>query len=87
MQIRTATLKQLTSEEVATWSSIQRDEPELASPFFRPEFAQAVGSVRNDVEVAILEDAGRRDRILSLPAFAMEHWSTGGHHSIRLSRV
>jgi CelD/BcsL family acetyltransferase involved in cellulose biosynthesis len=59
MQIRTATLKQLTSEEVAAWNSIQRDEPELASPFFRPEFAQAVGSVRDDVEVAILEDAGR----------------------------
>lgn len=74
MQIRTATLKELTSEEVAAWSSIQRDEPELASPFFRPEFAQAVASVRNDVEVAILEDA---DRPIGFLPFQRSRWNSG----------
>ena len=40
------------------WSQIQRDNEELASPYFRPEFTQAVASVRGDVEVAVLEDHG-----------------------------
>jgi CelD/BcsL family acetyltransferase involved in cellulose biosynthesis len=49
----------LTPEEVHAWSDLQRADPTLESPFFRPEFTQAVAAVRADVEVAILEEAGQ----------------------------
>ncbi len=49
---------ELTRQQVASWSRFQQADPSFASPFFRPEFTQAVGAVREDVEVAILEEAG-----------------------------
>jgi CelD/BcsL family acetyltransferase involved in cellulose biosynthesis len=49
---------QLGQEHRIAWSEIQRANPELDSPYFRPEFTQAVASVRDDVEVAVLEDHG-----------------------------
>ena len=36
------------------WSEIQAAEPALESPYFRPEFTQAVAQVRRDVEVAVM---------------------------------
>ena len=36
------------------WSEIQAAEPALDSPYFRPEFTQAVAQVRRDVEVALM---------------------------------
>ncbi len=38
------------------WSEIQTAEPALDSPYFRPEFTQAVAQVRRDVEVAVILD-------------------------------
>jgi CelD/BcsL family acetyltransferase involved in cellulose biosynthesis len=38
------------------WSEIQAAEPALESPYFRPEFTQAVAKVRRDVEVAVMFD-------------------------------
>ena len=35
------------------WSQFQAAEPALDSPYFRPEFTQAVAKVRRDVEVAL----------------------------------
>lgn len=58
MSIRATTYDRLTSEEISAWSTIQRAEPALASPYFRPEFTEAVAAVRDDVEVAILEESG-----------------------------
>jgi CelD/BcsL family acetyltransferase involved in cellulose biosynthesis len=58
MNIRTVKYDRLTNEEIVAWSTIQRAEPALASPFFRPEFTEAVAAVRDDVEVAVLEDNG-----------------------------
>jgi CelD/BcsL family acetyltransferase involved in cellulose biosynthesis len=51
-------VRDLTPEHLAAWSSLQRAEPSLDSPFFRPEFTRAVASVRNDVGVAVLEEHG-----------------------------
>jgi CelD/BcsL family acetyltransferase involved in cellulose biosynthesis len=48
----------LTPEQVLTWSQLQRNDPAVDSPYFRPEFTQAVAQVRGDVEVAILEEDG-----------------------------
>src|SRR5262249_6837981 len=44
---------------VETWMALQRGNPALASPYFHPEFTQAIAAVRNDVEIAVVEDAGR----------------------------
>ena len=58
MKITLVPGNQLTAEQAAAWSRIQRAEASLASPYFRPEFTQAVAAVRDDVETAILEDRG-----------------------------
>ena len=58
MDIRNIKFDQLTATEIADWSAIQRDNPMFASAYFRPEFTQAVASVRDDVEVAVLSEAG-----------------------------
>ncbi len=43
----------------AAWEHIQRANPALASPFFRPEFTRLMATVCRYVEVAVLEDAGQ----------------------------
>jgi len=48
----------LCREHVQLWSHLQQTNPSLASPYFRPEFTMAVASVRGDVYVAMLEEAG-----------------------------
>src|SRR5262249_60202139 len=50
---------ELTSQHVDAWSRIQRGNPVLDSPFFRPEFVQQVARFRSDVEVAVLECDGQ----------------------------
>jgi CelD/BcsL family acetyltransferase involved in cellulose biosynthesis len=47
--------RDLTEEQILAWSSIQRANGQLDSPFFSPRFTRAVAAVRADVEVAILE--------------------------------
>lgn len=57
MLFRLSPAAELTAAEVDVWSRIQRENLDLANPFFRPEFTQAVAAVRDDVEVAVfLED-------------------------------
>jgi CelD/BcsL family acetyltransferase involved in cellulose biosynthesis len=51
--------QQLTSQELALWDHIQRSSRDFESPYFRPEFTQAVASVRDDVEVLVIEDQGQ----------------------------
>lgn len=58
MNIRVTKFETLTHDEIAIWSEIQRLETSLDSPYFRPEFTRAVAGVRNDVEVAVLEESG-----------------------------
>ncbi|MBN2476312.1 MAG: GNAT family N-acetyltransferase [Pirellulales bacterium] len=59
MKITVVDADRLGSEQVALWSEIQRANPSLASPYFRPEYVRAVASVRKGVAVGILEEAGR----------------------------
>jgi CelD/BcsL family acetyltransferase involved in cellulose biosynthesis len=49
---------ELSPAQVDAWSQIQRASAEFGSPYFRPEFTQAVAAVRSDVEVAVLEEGG-----------------------------
>ena len=51
--------RDLAPELVQQWSRLQQAEPSYQSPYFRPEFTQAVAAVRSDVEVAVLEEGGR----------------------------
>jgi CelD/BcsL family acetyltransferase involved in cellulose biosynthesis len=45
----------LTRAEWNLWDRWQQEQPALESPYFRPEFTQAVAAVRDDVEIAVLE--------------------------------
>lgn len=56
MRVTVLPASRLTDDHVSRWSEIQQAEPSLASPFFRPEFAQALASVRDDVAVGIVEE-------------------------------
>jgi CelD/BcsL family acetyltransferase involved in cellulose biosynthesis len=58
MKIAVLSADQLTSDHVQAWSRWQRADAALDSPFFRPEYAQAVAAVRTDVKIAVLEEDG-----------------------------
>jgi CelD/BcsL family acetyltransferase involved in cellulose biosynthesis len=58
VQISTIRAGELTSLHIDTWSQIQTSDARFDSPFFRPEFTQIVASARDDVEVAMLQQAG-----------------------------
>ncbi len=58
MNIRCIPADQLTAEHLAAWAAIVRADAALASPYFRPEFTQAVAAVRSDVEIGLLEEGG-----------------------------
>jgi CelD/BcsL family acetyltransferase involved in cellulose biosynthesis len=55
MSVRLVRPQELGAAETAAWARLQDDDPAFASPFFCPEFTQVVGSVRDDVRVAVLE--------------------------------
>jgi hypothetical protein len=50
--------RRLTDELIGHWRQILSKTPQLAGPCFRPEFTVAVAHVRDDFEVAGLEEAG-----------------------------
>jgi CelD/BcsL family acetyltransferase involved in cellulose biosynthesis len=50
---------ELGAEHRSAWLELQRHNPELASPYFCPEFSMAVAAVRDDVMITVLEDGGR----------------------------
>src|SRR4051812_9415494 len=66
--------RQLTHEQTHAWAELQQENPLLASPFFRPEYTLAVAAVRDDVEVAVLEEGGRP---VGFFPFQREWWAGG----------
>jgi CelD/BcsL family acetyltransferase involved in cellulose biosynthesis len=56
----------LNAEHIAAWRQLRETNPELDSACFAPEFTEAVASVRDDVEVALLQ---RGEEILALFPF------------------
>jgi CelD/BcsL family acetyltransferase involved in cellulose biosynthesis len=58
MKITVLPAAQLTAAHLDAWDRFQRADPALDSPYFRPEFTQAVAAVRADVRVALLEEGG-----------------------------
>ncbi|MEV0586674.1 GNAT family N-acetyltransferase [Nonomuraea sp. NPDC050310] len=59
MKIRVARPEELSGSELEVWRTLQRAGDELVSPFLCPEFTLAVGRHRDDVRVAVIEDAGQ----------------------------
>ena len=57
MRVEVVSSQTIGPSEVERWGEIQQ-QPVYRSPFFRPEFTIAMGTLR-DVRVAIVEDAGR----------------------------
>ncbi|WP_323843797.1 GNAT family N-acetyltransferase [Microbulbifer magnicolonia] len=49
---------ELDAQHRAAWLALQRANPALQSPYFCPEFTLAAAAVRNDVQIAVLEEAG-----------------------------
>jgi CelD/BcsL family acetyltransferase involved in cellulose biosynthesis len=82
MNIRATTFDRLTPGEIAAWASIQRENPLLDSPYFCSEFTQSVAQVRNDVEVAVLEEG---HEVVGFFPFQRTSWNNGKPVGGRLS--
>ena len=48
----------INGELVKRWDVLLNSDPRFDSPYFQPEFTQLVSEVRDDVEVAFVEDGG-----------------------------
>lgn len=56
--IRIISARSLTADDTSQWKSIASADCYLQSPFFQPEFTRAVSSIRDDVEIALIEEFG-----------------------------
>ncbi len=59
MKVRVVRPRELTADHVRLWYQFQETNPTLGSPYFCPEFTLAVGEVRDDAFVGLIEDAGQ----------------------------
>jgi CelD/BcsL family acetyltransferase involved in cellulose biosynthesis len=59
MRITVVKTEELSEAELSRWREIQASDLDLASPYFCPEFIQAVSAVRSDVLVGVVEDESR----------------------------
>jgi CelD/BcsL family acetyltransferase involved in cellulose biosynthesis len=59
MRVSVVSGRELSVEHVGLWGRIVEANPALHSPYFRPEFTQAVAAVRRDVQVGMMEDRNR----------------------------
>jgi len=74
MKFRRVPGAELSREHRNIWSELQRNNRHLVSPYFCPEFTEAVASVRDDVMVTILEEGGK---IVGFFPFQRGHFGTG----------
>ncbi len=58
LRVKVVSACDLTPRHIEAWARIQRDNKDVDSPLFRPEFTLAVANERDDVEVAVLEQDG-----------------------------
>ncbi|HEX5102879.1 MAG TPA: GNAT family N-acetyltransferase [Pirellulaceae bacterium] len=56
MKIESIQICDLSPDLIARWENILNQSPELASPYFRPEYVQTIAGVRSGVEVGVLRD-------------------------------
>lgn len=58
VDIRIIPARELTQDMAARWRAIQATNPELASPYFCPDYTRIIAAERQDVEVALIEEGG-----------------------------
>lgn len=81
-RIQLKAVNALTDDQRSRWSEIQQQNAALQSPYFRPEFTQALANVRSDVEVAVLEQNGKT---VGFFPFQRTRWNFGKPVGGRLS--
>lgn len=54
----------LRPEHRSLWLEIQQGNPSLDSPYFHPGFAEVVGEVRDDLQVAVIAESGQAKALL-----------------------
>lgn len=59
MKIQAIRPEQLTADHLTAWSDLHRADTEVDNPCFHPEFALATATVRDDLEVAVIQEQGR----------------------------
>ena len=74
MDVNAVSARELTAEQLHAWADLQRADAAVDNPCFHPEFTQAVAAVRDDVEVAVMRDAGAYVGFLP---FHRDHHNTG----------
>jgi CelD/BcsL family acetyltransferase involved in cellulose biosynthesis len=55
---------ELSAAQIEAWQRLQEADPDLASPFLRPEFVQLLGAVRDDAFVAVIGHGAAPDAFL-----------------------
>jgi CelD/BcsL family acetyltransferase involved in cellulose biosynthesis len=50
--------RELSDDITSIWVHLHKANPDLASPYFHPEFTRTIATVRSDVEVAVVEADG-----------------------------
>jgi CelD/BcsL family acetyltransferase involved in cellulose biosynthesis len=55
MRIRVVPARELDTNLTERWAQLQEADPQLASPYFCPEFTQAAAAVQDGVRVAVME--------------------------------
>ena len=58
MKVHVVKPRDLSADQVSLWRRFQDLDSALVSPYLCPEFTQAVGEVRDDAFVGVMEDAG-----------------------------
>jgi CelD/BcsL family acetyltransferase involved in cellulose biosynthesis len=56
MRVSVINGRELSAEHVRLWGQMLDANPALNSPYFRPEFTQAVATVRRDVQVGVIDE-------------------------------
>lgn len=64
----------LTTDDWSRWDALQRSNPLLESPYFRPEFTQAVAAIRDDVEIAVMCEG---DKVVGYFPFQRDGYNVG----------
>ena len=70
--IESLPVAKLTAEHWETWNALRTANSSLSSPYFMPEFTQAIAELRNDVEVAVIREAEQTVGLLPFQRAAHE---------------
>ena len=57
----------LSADDLALWKNWRQADPDLVSPYYSPDWAQAIARVRNDIRIAVFSDtSGHKGAFLPL---------------------